>query len=98
MERPRRPARPRRKPPVARKRRLAEPGMTPPPPRERPRDPDPSLWAPPQYDHVVDYRESLTSDFEEIAAEHPRSAVLGGFLMGVAVGLAVAWAARRADG
>jgi len=65
--------------------------------KPRRRDPDPSLWTPPRYDQVVDYRESLASDFDAVAAEHPRSAVLGGFLLGVSVGLVLAWVVRRAD-
>jgi len=63
----------------------------------RPRDVNPDLWAPPQYDHVVDYRESLASDFDVVTAEHPRSAVLGGFLLGVSVGIVVAWLLRQGD-
>jgi hypothetical protein len=95
MERPRRPARPARKPPLARSRPRRSAAASP-APEARPRDPDPSLWTPPQYDHVVDYRESLASDFDEITAEHPRSAVLGGFLAGVVLGLVLARVARRA--
>jgi hypothetical protein len=92
MERPRRPARPGRKPRVApplkrdaRARVEARESR-----HDRSRDPDPSLWIPPEYDHVVEYEENLASDFDVVAGEHPRSAVLGAFLLGVAVGAAVA--------
>jgi hypothetical protein len=64
----------------------------------RPRDADPGLWIPPEYDHVVDYRESLASDFDVVTAEHPRSAVLGGFLLGVSVGIVLAWLIRQDGG
>jgi hypothetical protein len=50
---------------------------------------------PAQYDHVVDYRESLSSDFDAVAGEHPRSAVLGAFLLGAAVGIVLASAFSR---
>jgi len=79
--------------PVRRKPETKEKKVVP----SRPRDPNPDLWAPPQYDHVVDYRESLASDFDVVTAEHPRSAVLGGFLLGVSVGIVVAWLLRQGD-
>lgn len=49
----------------------------------------------PAFDSVVEYRESLVDDFDALASDYPRSAVLGGFLMGIAVGLLVAALSRR---
>ena len=86
--------RPRQRPTT---KRPAKPRVTKKATEPRPRDPNPDLWTPPQYDQIVDYRESLTSDFDAVAAEHPRSAALGGFLLGVTVGLWLAWLAHRSD-
>jgi hypothetical protein len=87
--------RPRRRPAIKRspKPRAAKSAA-----QSRPRDPNPELWTPPEYDHIVDYRESLTSDFGAVAADHPGSAALGAFLLGIAVGLLLAWIAHRSDG
>ncbi len=40
-----------------------------------------------EFDRIVDYREDLAADFDAMAADHPRSAVLGSLALGFGVGL-----------
>lgn len=88
------PARARRKPPGKTEESVVRPAIAGGAAGRSGRDVSEPAGAPP-FDSVVEYRESLVDDFDALASDYPRSAVLGGFLIGIAVGLLVAALLRR---
>lgn len=88
------PARRRRKPPRKTEETVVRPAIAGGAAGRSGRDASEPAGAP-SFDSVVEYRESLVDDFDALASDYPRSAVLGGFLIGIAVGLLLAALSRR---
>jgi hypothetical protein len=100
---PKRARRPRAKPPGAARRKpprkteesVVRPAIAGGIPGRAARGAPETSGAPPPFDSVLEYRESLVDDFDALASDYPRSAVLGAFLIGIAAGLLVAALSRR---